>query len=499
MAAEPLSPEALRKKELHYRSMVWTGFFMTACGLAAAYLAFSTGPIPSLFFGRLRAGGPPAQGKSRKTKPMLASFRPWGKAALEEARTSGKLVFLDVCVTYNRACALMDEATYADASVVDLIDRRFIAVRVDADERPDVAARYQSGGWPSTVILTPEGRPLGRATFLTPGLLKPWAASIADAYEKRKGQPLPEPEAESKERDQLRPDAVGNGQDLSRAWDNEGPRFPHFDWIARLQGPVADHARASVLALEDKVWGGFFRCADGPGWSNPETEKILADQAQAILAGVEPQKTLAYVDRFLSAKEAGYYASQACEVRKGDEVVEGRYYYGAGDREKLGLPEVDRRIFVGINSVMIRAALTAGSAVQKRRAYQTLQLIWRGAGKGMVPHQLGDVGSVRGLLIDEVSLGRALLAAGEVAKAREVAQAMDRTLLDEKSGAYFDRPSLGELPAAFDRVLFPSQNFEAYEFLRQLPGSRLDRLKSWLESQSARLDPVARAALSANP
>jgi len=62
----------------------------------------------------------------------------------------------------------MDETTYSSDDVIELINRRYVPVRVDNDQRPDINARYNQGGWPTTAILTPDGEILKGATYVPP-------------------------------------------------------------------------------------------------------------------------------------------------------------------------------------------------------------------------------------------------------------------------------------------------------------------------------------------
>ncbi len=491
--------------------MVWTGLFMTACGLAAAYLAFSSGPLPRLFFGLRPAARAPVPNFRRRKAPLV-SWKPWTANTLAQARAQGKLVLLDLCTSWNRACRVMDETTYADRGVAAQISKRFVAVKVDADERPDLAARYLSGGWPSTVLLTGDGAPLGRATFLTPELFLPWARAVDEAYRKNPSVPPPAAARLSARPYDAASELSGARAALAPAALPE-PYFPQFRAAALLRSLGLDAwAKAAVerllsdaLKLEDPVWGGFFRCADGPGLGRIETAKLAQDQARAVLAfgpGLDAARTLHYVFRFLKAPEGGFYGAQTAELDRSQDAVEGSYYYSLPESQRLalGVPAVDRRLFAAPNALLARAALAAGDASQRAFALKTLELWWReGVAKGVVRHELGQT-EPAGLLVDQAALGEAFWAAYRATKdprwkkrALALAAAMDAMLRDPATGAYFDRPAQGDLPISLDRLLLPRENFDAWRFLRLLgrPGPR-----SWLEGRSRALDAAERASLA---
>ena len=75
-------------------------------------------------------------------------------------------MLLSIVTGWSVACRAMDETSYADPAVVSLINTRFVAVRVDADRRPDISERYSLGGWPTTAFLTSDGALIGGGTFV---------------------------------------------------------------------------------------------------------------------------------------------------------------------------------------------------------------------------------------------------------------------------------------------------------------------------------------------
>jgi uncharacterized protein YyaL (SSP411 family) len=100
----------------------------------------------------------------------------WGPAAFAKAKAEGKPVLLDIGAVWCHWCHVMDRESYENAATAEIINAKFVAVKVDRDERPDVDARYQAavsaisgqGGWPLTAFLTAEGKPYFGGTYFPP-------------------------------------------------------------------------------------------------------------------------------------------------------------------------------------------------------------------------------------------------------------------------------------------------------------------------------------------
>ena len=96
------------------------------------------------------------------------AWREWDEGAFEAARAEEKPVLLTLGATWCHWCHVMDEQAYADPRVIDLVTTRFIPVRVDVDRRPDIALRYNQGGYPSVAFLTGEGEFLAGRPYTPP-------------------------------------------------------------------------------------------------------------------------------------------------------------------------------------------------------------------------------------------------------------------------------------------------------------------------------------------
>ena len=97
---------------------------------------------------------------------MQVSWCEWSGQALERAERERKPVLLSLLTAWSEACAAMDRTTYTNLSVARLIEAEFVAIRVDADRRPDLNERYNLGGWPTTAFLTSQGDILSGGTSM---------------------------------------------------------------------------------------------------------------------------------------------------------------------------------------------------------------------------------------------------------------------------------------------------------------------------------------------
>jgi len=259
------------------------------------------------------------------------NWMPWGDAAIARAKAEGKPVFLFVGSFTSELANAMRRQTFANPKSSEWLNKNFICVIVDRDERPDVAALYQAyvsnlkqtTGWPLNVWLTPEFRPYEGATYLSPsedwgapGFLKlanealnAWATNPAGCRKRASDSiaqlaPLPQPAPPAwtveKSRSRLAADAeawratfdpvLGGFGDVQKSPEPEVIRFMLLR-SADDKEPALKTLRAlAVSAVRDPLDGGFFRHASDAAWHIPYQQKMLADQARialAFLAGAE--------------------------------------------------------------------------------------------------------------------------------------------------------------------------------------------------------------------
>src|SRR5438045_9645563 len=138
----------------------------------------------------------------RSAAHQPSRWHEWGEAAFALAQRENKPILLDIGAVWCHWCHVMDRESYENPAIADLVNERYVAVKVDRDERPDVDSRYQAavqalsgqGGWPLTAFLTPDGKPFYGGTYFPP--VENWGRpsfkrvllSIAQAYREQHAQ-----------------------------------------------------------------------------------------------------------------------------------------------------------------------------------------------------------------------------------------------------------------------------------------------------------------------
>src|SRR5690348_7087719 len=102
----------------------------------------------------------------RPNRANEIGWLPWSSEAFARAAKEDKPILLAISAVWCHCCHVIDETTCSDAGVIETINHRYVPVRVDNDHRPDVNARYNMGGWPTTAFLAPDGTALTGATYL---------------------------------------------------------------------------------------------------------------------------------------------------------------------------------------------------------------------------------------------------------------------------------------------------------------------------------------------
>ena len=296
------------------------------------------------------------------------AWQEWGEAAFALARELNKPVLLDIGAVWCHWCHVMDRESYEDAEIADIINSHFIAIKVDRDERLDVDTRYQSavsamsgqGGWPLTVILTPEGKPFFGGTYFPkeerygrPGFGR-ILLTMAHAYHERKDEVLESADSvmaaiEYNESFSGRSADLHSGiveklvqsavQQFDKNYGGFGtqPKFPHpaildllLDNATRTGDESTRHVARMTLdrmatgGMYDHLAGGFHRYSVDERWVVPHFEKMLYDNSELLKnyvhsfqSFVEPeharvaQEIILWMDTVLSDRErGGFYASQ---------------------------------------------------------------------------------------------------------------------------------------------------------------------------------------------
>jgi uncharacterized protein YyaL (SSP411 family) len=416
------------------------------------------------------------------------AWREFGSDAFAEAERAGKPLLLAVTAPWCDWCRRMDEGAYADPRLAGHLDDGFVPVRVDADRHPRVRERYNAGGFPSTVFLTPGGRVLSGATYLEPEGLRQVLDRVRETWDARDEQAGQVPRVL---RDATPPagevtDAVEAniaGQ-LEEQYDSE-----HAGWGTDAKFPLPrtvefalkrDRERAlrSLDAvdrhLQDGVDGGFFRHAGARDWSDVRREKLLDVNADLLRANahaylVSGEKTY----REAAARTTDYLVGTLWTgAGFGGSQCPGEYYeLPPEERREAAAPPIDDTVFADRNALVAEALLWLYAYTDDARAREYAEraldaldgLVGRerdgdGADAGVVAHHAEAPAYERAVLADQAAVLRAYTAAaqvidpGYIERARTVADAtLDR--LTTESGALADGPAAG--PGLFDRPLYP--------------------------------------------
>ncbi len=423
-------------------------------------------------------------------------WRPWGAAAFEEAAREDRPILLAISAVWCHWCHVMDETSYSDQEVIRLLNQDFVPVRVDNDERPDVNARYNMGGWPTTAFLTPDGEALAGMTYVPPEQLWQALTQVRDYYREHRGEVA----AKVAERWERRREAQAETaqappgdlsdriveETLAAVREQYDPvfggfggetKFPHVDAIDLLTHAGVRLGDAGLLQMAqntlrhmaaggtfDQVWGGFFRYSTRRDWSVPHFEKMLEDNAGLLrslvrLHGVAGDpllreaalRTIGYVDAWLSDPGTGvFYGSQDAD--------EEFYRLDGESRQRRSAPPVDHRVYAGWLAQAASAYLEASWAIDRPelagRAARALDWMWQrmwSAGEGL-RHVWSGEPAVPGVFADHAFAARALLDAYEVTgermhldRALEVAAHMALRFQDAARGGFWDVAPGGEV------------------------------------------------------
>jgi uncharacterized protein len=343
---------------------------------------------------------------------------PWGEEAFARARAADVPVLLSIGYSACHWCHVMAHESFEDADTARLMNERFVNVKVDREERPDLDAVYMdavvaltgSGGWPMTVFLTPGGEPFLGGTYFPPaprhGLpaFRDLLVGVSDAYRERRGDvdgqaeallgairaaseapPSGEPLSGT-----LLHEAVGGIRaTFDQRWGGFGgaPKFPPASTLELLlrrgEREMVERTLDAMAegGMYDLVGGGFHRYSVDARWLVPHFEKMLYDNALLVPAylhgwlvlGKERyravvEETLGYMLRDLALPEGGFASAQDADT----DGVEGLTYTWTAEEgvpEELLQPfEHGRSILRGELEPALWARLTAERAKRPQPA-----------------------------------------------------------------------------------------------------------------------------------
>jgi uncharacterized protein YyaL (SSP411 family) len=328
---------------------------------------------------------------AQETSPYLlqhadnpVDWYPWGEEALARARAEDRPILVSIGYAACHWCHVMERESFENPEIAALMNERFVCIKVDREERPDVDAIYMDavqamtgqGGWPLNAFLTPEGVPYYAGTYFPPEPrqgMPSWpqvVAGVAQAWQEQRAEieasgqrilprlagaaMMPPAEGEPE------PAALDRAVEvLRRGYDEEhggfaerAPKFPAASVIEFLLGRderrMALHTLRAMAggAMYDQIGGGFARYSVDARWEIPHFEKMLYDNAllaRAYLHGYQVSgeaffarvctETLDWALRDLRQEEGGF----ASALDADSEGVEGKFYVWTPDELRAAL------------------------------------------------------------------------------------------------------------------------------------------------------------------
>jgi uncharacterized protein len=271
------------------------------------------------------------------------NWYPWGEEAFAKARRENKPIFLSVGYYTCHWCHVMERESYSNPAIAELLNRSFVSIKVDREERPDIDNEYMtfveattgSGGWPMNVFLTPDLKPFFGGTYFPPddkyghAGLRTLLPRIADLWAKQHDKILRSADEITQKLQQAVDGGASSGNGLLQAslldkayeqirlsYDavhggfGEAPLFPRPvvpDFLLRYWSRtgkkdaldmVLNNLRAMAAGgVHDQIGGGFHRYSTDGQWRVPHFEKMLYDQAQLAML---------YTEAYQSTRDAFY-------------------------------------------------------------------------------------------------------------------------------------------------------------------------------------------------
>ena len=320
------------------------------------------------------------------------NWYPWGNEAFQKAKKEDKPIFLSIGYSTCHWCHVMEDESFSNPEIAGIMNKYFVSIKVDREERPDIDNIYMSavmvmtgsGGWPLTVILTPDKKPFYGGTYFPPEDkwgrpgLKTTLNSIADAWKNRRGEILRSGESLTQA---IRQQPFVSGQKtfslnegilkesyngFLRRFDSryggfgDAPKFPMGHslsfllryWkrsgeaksIEMVERTLFSMARGGIY---DHIGGGFHRYSTDGQWRVSHFEKMLYDQAILARAYLEAYQATGeeeyaktageifeYILRDMTHPEGGFYSAEDADSPSPEnpkEKKEGAFYLWSKD------------------------------------------------------------------------------------------------------------------------------------------------------------------------
>jgi uncharacterized protein YyaL (SSP411 family) len=327
---------------------------------------------------------------------------PWGEEAFVKAEKENKPVFLSIGYSTCHWCHVMEKESFEDGKIAEMMNDVFVSIKVDREERPDIDNVYMTvcqmlagmGGWPLTIIMTPDKKPFFAGTYFPKDNrmgnigMRGLITKIKDLWNSKHDDILNSAEdishslvmnttsRISKEIDESIFDKAF--EELSNSFDSEyggfgtSPKFPTahnlFFLLRYWKRRGVDEALTMVEktlheirkgGIYDHIGFGFHRYSTDREWIVPHFEKMLYDQAMLTMAYIEAyqatknnfykttaEEIITYVLRDMTSTEGGFYSAEDAD----SESKEGKFYVWS-EKEIRKLPGIDAELIIKIFNV----------------------------------------------------------------------------------------------------------------------------------------------------
>jgi len=329
---------------------------------------------------------------------------PWGNEAFEKAIKENKPIFLSIGYSTCHWCHVMEHESFEDSTVAEILNKYFVSIKVDREERPDIDNIYMkvaqmltgSGGWPLTIIMTPEKKPFFAGTYFPkenrfgrPGLIE-ILNQIKDAWVNQHDkilsssnqiiEGLKKSSATNTLGNEITLDILNksvqnfiSGFDKTNGGFGNAPKFPsphNLLFLLRQYSRSKDSKTLEMVTktldemsdggIFDQIGYGFHRYSTDNKWFVPHFEKMIYDQAMIAMAYTETyqltkekkykntaEKIFEYVLRDMTSPEGGFYTAEDAD----SEGEEGKFYFWNYSELKKILSQDDLIIFCKVFNV----------------------------------------------------------------------------------------------------------------------------------------------------
>lgn len=394
--------------------------------------------------------GKPTNRLGRERSPYLlqhaknpVDWYPWGEEAFEKARREDKPIFLSIGYSTCHWCHVMEHECFEDSSVAALMNEAFVSIKVDREERPDIDNIYMTvcqmmtgaGGWPLTIIMTPEKKPFFAGTYIPKenaygrmGMLQ-LVPKVSEFWKTKRQEAV---ESATQIAESLH--SIGSApagalpdlstiqaavQQLKARFDEQNggfgrePKFPsphNLMLLLRYWKRTGDSTALGMVestlqamrrgGVYDHIGFGLHRYSTDAQWLLPHFEKMLYDQALLVMALTEcyqatrdeqyalaAQEILTYVLRDMSSSEGAFWSAEDAD----SEGEEGKFYvWGMQELRQVLSPE-DANLFIRTYNI-----LPEGNFVEQGTRERT------GSNIPHLKQPLSEIAAVEGMTVEQL-------------------------------------------------------------------------------------------------